>query len=184
MEEILYKRNEPYILSFVAACSNSGKTTLIEKLIPLLQSKGYKIGALKHSAHKIEIDQEGKDSLRFSMAGAEQVIIASKEKIGIIRALREELELKQILKLFSNIDIIIIEGYHNNEYPKIEVHRKSVCNRLLYESNACGGIISIASDENLKTDCEVLDINNEVIIVEWIAKKAEEFFKSQSRSYS
>lgn len=52
-----YKRNEPYILSFVASCSNSGKTTLIEKLIPLLQSKGYRMGALKHSAHKIEIDR-------------------------------------------------------------------------------------------------------------------------------
>lgn len=180
MEELSYKREDPYILSFVAACSDSGKTTLIEKLITLLQSKGYKIGALKHSAHKAEIDQEGKDSFRFSMAGAEQVIVASKEKIGMIRVLQEELELMQILKLFSNVDIIIIEGYHNNEYPKIEVHRKRVCNRLLYESNDCRGIIAIASDEKLDTDCEVLNINNEDCIADWIADKAEEFFKIKS----
>lgn len=86
-----------------------------------------------------------------------------------------ELELKQILKLFSNIDIIIIEGYHNNEYPKIEVHRKSVCNRLLYESNACGGIISIASDENLKTDCEVLDINDGTVSPNGLLKRLKNF---------
>ncbi|MHC1714992.1 MAG: molybdopterin-guanine dinucleotide biosynthesis protein B [Acidaminococcaceae bacterium] len=181
MEEISCKRKDPYILSFVAACSDSGKTTLIEKLIALLQSKCYKIGVLKHSAHKTEIDQEGKDSFRFSMAGAEQVIVASKEKIGMIRVLQEELELMQILKLFSNVDIIIIEGYHNNEYPKIEVHRKSVCNRLLYESNDCGGIIAIASDEKLDANCEVLNINNEDCIAEWIADKAEKFFKTKSR---
>ena len=182
MEDLSFKRKDPYILSFVAACSDAGKTTLIEKLITLLQSKGYSIGALKHSGHKVEIDQEGKDSFRFSMAGAEQVIVASKEKIGMIRVLREEVELKQILKLFSNVDIIIVEGYRNNEYPKIEVHRKSVGKRLLYESNDCAGIIAIASDEKLQTDCEVLDINNEACIAQWIAEKAEEFFASYSRS--
>lgn len=181
MEELSCKRKDPYILSFVAACSDSGKTTLIEKLITLLQSKGYKIGALKHSVHKAEIDRKGKDSFRFSMAGAEQVIIASKEKIGMIRVLQEELELQQILKLFSNIDIIIIEGYRNNKYPKIEVHRKSICNRLLYDSNDCDGIIAIASDEKLNNDCEVLNINNENCIADWIANKAENFFKTKSR---
>jgi molybdopterin-guanine dinucleotide biosynthesis protein B len=178
MAEILIRKN-PYIVSFVATCSGTGKTTLIEKLIVILKSYGYRIGALKHNAHRFEMDDEGKDSYRFAHAGADQVIIASKDKLGMVRTLYKELEIKQILSMFENVDIIIVEGYRNSDYPKIEVHRKLIDSSLLCSNPDYHGFIAVATDEKLKVDCEVLDINNADHIAKLIAEKAKEFFETQ-----
>lgn len=181
MPKISSNRKRPYILSFVATRSGSGKTTLVEKLIVLLKNKGYRIGALKHNACGFQLDYEGKDSYRFAQAGADQVIISSGDRLGMIRTLDKELDLKQILNIFENVDIILIEGFRDSEYPKIEIHRKSIDNHLLYGSSDHHGFIAVASDEALKTDCEVLDINNAEFIAGWIAKKAEEFFETNKK---
>ena len=178
MNEISKSRNKPYILSFVATCSGAGKTTLIEKLIILLKSKGYRIGTLKHNANKFQLDYEGKASYRFAQAGADQVIISSKDKLGMVRTLHEELELEQIVSMFKNMDIVIIEGYRDSEYPKIEIHRKCVDSRLLCSSSDYHGIIAVASDEKLTADCDVLDINDADYIAGWIVEKAEQFFET------
>lgn len=177
MAELSQKGRKPYILSFVAACSDSGKTTLIEKLVIILKGLGYKIGVLKHSAHKVEMDQKGKDSFRFTSAGADEVIVSSRESIGMIRTLREELELERILNLFEDVDIVLIEGYKNSGYPKIEVHRQCMDSTLLCSENRLG-IIAVASDEKLKVDCEVLDLNDKDRIASWIAERAEKFFNT------
>lgn len=111
------------IVSIVGS-SNSGKTTLIEKIIPRLKEKGYKIGALKHDAHNFEIDREGKDSWRMSASGADMVAIASKNKLAFIKVLDCEEKLDEIAeRLFSDADIIITEGYKAENKPKIEVVR-------------------------------------------------------------
>lgn len=179
MAELSNKRERPYILSFVATRSGTGKTTLIEKLITLMNSKGYRVGALKHGAHTIKLDQEGKDSDRFARAGADQVIIASGDKLGMVCTLHEQPELKQIIKRFTDIDILFIEGYRNSEYPKIEIHRQGIDNCLLCSSADYHGFIAVASDEALTVDCEVLDLNNAEYISGWIAEKAEEFFENE-----
>ncbi|AQS06595.1 molybdopterin-guanine dinucleotide biosynthesis protein B [Clostridium beijerinckii] len=166
----LNKSNELKVISIVATKSGTGKTTLIEALIPILKEKNYNIGVLKHDAHKFEIDKEGKDSYRFVKAGADRMVISSKEKIAMIEKLKEEKDLEEILELFIGMDLVIIEGYKNNGYPKIEVHRKEVDQKLLCENESLNRMkfLAVATDEKLNLDIEQLDINDVNKIAEFI----------------
>jgi molybdopterin-guanine dinucleotide biosynthesis protein B len=112
--------------------SDSGKTTLIEKLIPELNQRGYKVATVKHDVHSFEVDKEGKDSWRHRQAGAYCTIISSPEKIAVIRSTDHDLTLEEIRDRFVNdIDIIISEGYKNDNAPKIEIFRKEAQQELL-----------------------------------------------------
>lgn len=102
--------------------SGSGKTTLIEQIIPILKQKGYKVGTIKHDAHKFEIDHERKDTWRMTKAGADSVAISSSNKMALIKNLKEEKSLDELTYwLFKDMDIIITEGYKAIDKPKIEV---------------------------------------------------------------
>jgi len=115
-----FNNEVPVIL--IIGKSGSGKTTFIEKLIPVLEKRGYRIGAIKHTHHQFEIDYPGKDSYRIAQAGAEVVVIASSEKIAVIKKLKEEKSLYEILNwLFSDVDLVLVEGYKNNVMPRIEI---------------------------------------------------------------
>lgn len=161
--------NKP-ILSIVATKSGTGKTTLIEKLIPIFKNRGYKIGVLKHDAHKFDIDKKGKDSYRFTEAGADNVIVASSEKLAMIQILKEERTIEDILPLFQGVDIVIVEGFKNNNYPKIEVHRKEVDDKLLYNDKNfnTSSFVAIASNENLTVNIPVLNINDIYEVADFI----------------
>ncbi|GAA0116433.1 molybdopterin-guanine dinucleotide biosynthesis protein B [Clostridium senegalense] len=169
----LNKKVYPKIISIVATKSGTGKTTLIEKLIPILKEKNRKVGVLKHDAHKFEMDKEGKDTYRFAQAGADNVIISSSTKLAMIQTLKEERTIEDILPLFKDVDLIIIEGFKNNRYPKIEVHRNVVDNNFLYNNLNFkkDTFIAVASDEELDTDIKVLDINNPMEVVKFIEDK-------------
>ena len=104
--------------------SESGKTTLIEKLIPELKKRGYRIGSIKHACQRFDIDKKGKDSWRHRRAGANVVIIASTDKIAMIKDNDCE-SLDNLEKYFQNVDLIIAEGYNKNNKPKIEIVRKA-----------------------------------------------------------
>lgn len=104
--------------------SNSGKTTLIENLIPNLKEMGYKVGTIKHDDHKFDIDHKGKDTWRMAKAGADTVVITSREKMAMIKNIDCENNLDEIAEgLFTDVDIIITEGYKSMDKPKIEVVR-------------------------------------------------------------
>lgn len=104
--------------------SNSGKTTLIENLIPNLKEMGYKVGTIKHDAHKFDIDHKGKDTWRMARAGANTVVITSMEKMAMIKYIDCEKNLDEITEwLFPDVDIVITEGYKSMDKPKIEVIR-------------------------------------------------------------
>lgn len=111
----------------VVGKSNSGKTTLIERLILELRKRGYRVGTIKHDVHSCEIDHEGKDSWRMAQAGSEVVVISSLKKIAMIRDMTpekrsEELSLDESSRwLFPKVDLIITEGYKTKDKPKIEV---------------------------------------------------------------
>ena len=139
------------MISIVATKSNTGKTTLIETLITIFKERGYSIGVLKHDAHKFEIDKEGKDSYRFTKAGADKMIISSKEKLAMVETIKEEKTVEDILNMFGEIDLIIIEGFKNNKYPKIEVHRKDIDSKLLCkdENFDITTFLAVATDEEL-----------------------------------
>lgn len=169
----LNKEKEFSVISIVATKSNTGKTKLIESLITIFKARGYSIGVLKHDAHKFEIDKEGKDSYRFTKAGADKMIISSKEKLAMVEKIKEEKTIDEILNMFGEMDLIIIEGFKNNKYPKIEVHRKDVDSKLLCKDenfDICT-FLAVATDEKLNLDIPELDINEVNKIADFIESK-------------
>lgn len=106
-----------------AAFSGTGKTTLIEKLVRNLKAQGYRIAVIKHDAHKFEIDKEGKDSWRFSQAGADMTLISSAAKTAIIE--QRERTFEQNLSMIHDVDLILVEGYKQEHIPKIGICRKA-----------------------------------------------------------
>lgn len=140
------------ILGFVAA-SGTGKTTLLTELIPILKQSGLRIGLIKHSHHDFEIDQPGKDSFRLREAGASSVMLVSRYRRAIITEFTPEKEprLDEQLKQFdqSELDLILVEGFRAEQFPKIELHRPSLEKPLLYPNDP--DIIAIATDAALET---------------------------------
>jgi molybdopterin-guanine dinucleotide biosynthesis adapter protein len=119
------------IISIVGK-SDSGKTTLIEKLVPELTRRGYRVATIKHDMHGFEVDREGKDSWRHKQAGAHTVVISSPQKIALIRDVEKDLALDEIRgRWIQDVDLILSEGYKKDIQPKIEVFRKEKHKKLL-----------------------------------------------------
>ena len=119
------------IISIVGK-SDSGKTTLIEKLVPELTRRGYRVATVKHDVHGFEVDQEGKDSWRHKRAGAHTVVISSPNKVALIRDVEKDSTLEEIRgKWVQDVDLLISEGYKKDVQPKIEVFRKEKHKKLL-----------------------------------------------------
>jgi molybdopterin-guanine dinucleotide biosynthesis protein B len=130
------------VISFVAK-SGTGKTTLIEKIIPVLKSKGYKLGVIKHDAHRFDIDKPGKDSWRMTQAGADSVLISSPEKVALIEQVEEEKNLDELIAMLPEVNLILTEGFKRNNKPKIEISRSEVSNEILSDP---AELLAIASD--------------------------------------
>ena len=110
-------------ISFVGR-HNSGKTTLIERVIAELVSRGHDVGSIKHHHHKnFEIDHPGKDSFRHRAAGASETVIASPTLLARIKTLDEELECSEIVRSMPGHDIVVVEGYRKSGLPSIEIMR-------------------------------------------------------------
>ena len=117
--------------------SGSGKTTFIEKLIPELIRRGYRVGTVKHHLHDFEIDQPGKDSWRHARAGATTTIIASPQKVAMIKHATAEMPLEEMrTRFFDDVDVIVAEGYKSVRQPKIEIFRAAVHERPLFAHDA------------------------------------------------
>ncbi len=112
----------------VAGFKNSGKTTLVEKLVVELTRLGYRISTVKHAHHSFDIDHEGRDSFRHRRAGAMEVAVVSKSRWAIIHELRDETEpaLADILEKLAPCDLVIVEGYKRDAHDKIEVRNLSL----------------------------------------------------------
>lgn len=111
-----------------AGYSNTGKTTFIEKLIAEFKSRGIRVGVLKHDSHGFQMDHEGKDTWRFSQAGADMVAIASNTQFAVIE--NRGVSLEDALEAFHDVDLIITEGYKFRDHPKIAVYREASGNGL------------------------------------------------------
>ena len=111
----------------IVGASNSGKTTFLEKLIPELRGRGYRIGTVKHDAHGFEMDREGKDTWRHRRAGASTIAISSPAQVATIRQTDSELTLDELAgRFFWTEDLIITEGYKRSRFPKIEIFRTAI----------------------------------------------------------
>lgn len=145
------------IISIVGK-SDSGKTTLIEKLVPELTRRGYRVATIKHDMHEFEVDREGKDSRRHKKAGAHTVVISSPKKIALIRDVERDLKLEEIRdKLIQDVDLILTEGYKKDVQPKIEVFREEKHKELLCtkEDNLVGIVSNKTFD--IGVSCFFLD---------------------------
>jgi len=122
---------KPKIISIVGK-SNSGKTTLLEKLIPLLTDRGYKTGSVKHAHDGFEMDKEGKDSWRHRKAGANATLVITQEKVAIVKDDKQD-HIEKMRSYLWDMDIILAEGFKKQNLPKIEVfrtesvHQKPLC---------------------------------------------------------
>ena len=156
----------PPVLCFVGR-KNSGKTTLMEKVIAGLKAAGHRVAAVKHDAHRFEIDHPWKDSYRFSAAGADITVISSREKTAVVRHHREEILLESILSRFvEGVDIILAEGYKASRFPKIEVHRKATGEPLIDPPPP--GLIAVATDERVESSVPQFDIRDPDAVVRFI----------------
>ena len=159
------------ILGF-AAFSGTSKTTLLTQIIPILKRHGLRIGLIKHSHHNFQIDQPGKDSVRLREAGASAVMLVSTHRRAIITEITSahEPRLDDQFKLFdqSELDLILVEGFKAEQFPKIELHRPSLNKPLLYLKDP--DIIAIASDCAIETPDYLtrLDINKPEMIAAFI----------------
>ena len=137
----------PPVISIVGK-SNSGKTTFIEKLIDELNSRGYRVATIKHTPQGMSLDKPDKDSWRHLNAGSEATAISSPDRVIMIKPVSQELSLDEIARFFGEeYDIILAEGFKQDNAPKIEVHRKEVGSPL----STIKKIIAIATDEPLET---------------------------------
>ena len=157
----------PQMISIVGR-SQSGKTTLIEKLIPALKRRGYKIGTIKHSHHIFDFDKTGKDSWRHKDAGAETVIIASPGKIAMVK--NDYLgSLDGLQRFFDDLDLIITEGYKKEDKPKIEVVRAARHADVLLENDK--HLVAVVSDVELQLNVLVFDLEDVDRLADFIEEK-------------
>lgn len=161
------------ILGFIAF-SGTGKTTLLEQLIPLLVERGVRTALLKHAHHDFDIDKPGKDSYRLRKAGARQVMVASARRWALVTEHSEEQDEPQLRELLTHLDpqqfdLLLVEGFKHEHYPKIELHREILGKPLLFQNDS--HIIAIACDTpQLQAPVPVIDINQPEVICDFILK--------------
>lgn len=140
----------PVIVSIVGK-KGSGKVAVLEALIVLLTSRGFRVGVLKHIARKdVEIDEPGRDTFRYRMSGAEKVVLAGRKRLAIFANLTEETPVEELLFLFKGFDLVLLEGYLPDDFLKIEVHKKELGDFLLTER--VKNVVAICSDGEGRCD--------------------------------
>jgi molybdopterin-guanine dinucleotide biosynthesis protein B/molybdopterin-guanine dinucleotide biosynthesis protein len=148
----------------IVAKSGTGKTTLLEKLISEMKRRGYRVGAIKHDAHRFDIDREGKDSWRLTQAGADTMLIISPSKLAMVKQYTTDQEpslTAAVAEHCTDVDIVLTEGFKRSKMPKIEVHRSARSEKLLCRDEEHDPtLIAVASDIPLSVDVPVFDIND------------------------
>jgi molybdopterin-guanine dinucleotide biosynthesis adapter protein len=157
----------------LAGWSGSGKTTLITKLIPLLVARRLRVSTLKHAHHGFDLDQPGKDSFFHRAAGATEVIISSARRWAILHELREdpEWDLAALIKKISPVDLVLVEGFKRDKFPKLEIHRIANGKPLLHTEDP--HIVAVASDSAVPAArVPVVDLNDIELIADLLLKHA------------
>lgn len=143
----------PPPIVLVVGNSGSGKTTFLENLIPELTHRGLTVGTVKHDVHGFEMDTPGKDSWRHKQAGASTTVISSPFQIGMVRDVDHDHKPDELLFLFPNVDIILIEGYKRANKPKLEIFRSEISKKPLCENDQ--HLLALISDAPVDIDVPV-----------------------------
>ncbi len=160
----------PAVLSIVGR-SKVGKTTFLEKLIPEMSRRGYRVGTIKHDAHDhFEIDHEGKDSWRHREAGAQTVAIGSPSRFALMKKIEKELDLDTIIATyFPDEDLVFTEGYKSGNKAKIEICRKDLQSEPL--CSQADRLIAVVSDFSIPLEVPSFDLENIVGVADFIEER-------------
>jgi len=158
------------VLGF-AAYSGTGKTTLLTKIIPMLVTKGVRVGVIKHAHHSFDVDNPEKDSYKLRKSGATEVLISSRKRWALVHEnCKRELELNELLNKLSDneLDLVLVEGFKHEHFKKIELHRAETKKPYIFTDDE--SVIAIASDEvpDIPFSIPNLDINQPKDIVSFI----------------
>jgi molybdopterin-guanine dinucleotide biosynthesis protein B len=163
-----------------AGFSGSGKTTLVERLIPALKLRGLRVSVVKHAHHKFDIDHPGKDTHRHREAGAFEVVVASNQRLALIREFEQPAQLTVhhlIAELYEGVDWVLVEGFKESNVHKIEVWRGASGKPALYPDDDF--IVAIATDSPAQlpqaTLRPVLDLNDPEAVVQWLMDNQDRF---------
>jgi molybdopterin-guanine dinucleotide biosynthesis adapter protein len=159
--------------------SNSGKTTLLEKLIVELKRRGYTVAAVKHSGSDFQLDHPGKDSWRLTEAGSDAVLLASPHKLAYMQRTSHPPTFEEVIDfLGKKFDFVLIEGFKESSLPRIEVHRKEL-----------GGLISspeklfaVVTDEQLDVAVPQFSNRDGVALVDLLEKRLTVPFRAGTAS--
>ena len=163
-----------------AGFSGSGKTTLVERLIPAIKLRGLRVSVVKHAHHKFDIDHPGKDTHRHREAGAFEVVVASNQRLALIREFEQPAQLTVhhlIAELYEGVDWVLVEGFKESNVHKIEVWRHASGKPALYPEDDF--IVAIATDSPAQlpqaTLRPVLDLNDPDAVVQWLMDNQHRF---------
>lgn len=163
-----------------AGFSGSGKTTLVERLIPALKLMGLRVSVAKHAHHDFDIDHPGKDSHRHRQAGAFEVIVASDQRLALLREFEQPAAMSVhhlLAELYDGVDWVLVEGFKSSDLPKIEVWRSAVGKPARYPDDDF--IVAIATDSPqdlpVATLRPVLDLGNPDAVAHWLADNDHRF---------
>ena len=169
----------------LAGFSGSGKTTLVERLIPEFRLRGLRVSVVKHAHHSFDIDHAGKDTHRHREAGAFEVVVASNQRLALMREFERPMELsvhQLIAELYEGVDWVLVEGFKESDLLKIEVWRALAKKPARYEDDDF--IVAIATDSPAElpsvTHRPVLDLNDVQAVAGWlIANEARFDYRSE-----
>jgi molybdopterin-guanine dinucleotide biosynthesis protein B len=168
---LCYKR--PMRIIGLAGWSGSGKTTLVTKALPRLIARGQRVSTVKHAHHGFDLDQPGKDSFMHRVAGATEVMISSGRRFALLHELREEQEwdLPDLLGKLAPVDLVLVEGFKRDAFPKLEIHRAENGKPLLQPDDP--QIVSIAADTPLPhAKVPVIDLNDIELVCDVLLRHA------------
>tara|TARA_R110002094_G_scaffold52716_9_gene64143 strand:- start:813 stop:1304 length:492 start_codon:yes stop_codon:yes gene_type:complete len=152
----------------VVGWKNAGKTGLMERLVTEISGRGVSVSTVKHAHHSFDVDHPGKDSYRHRVAGATEVLLASRNRFALMHELRgtDEPTLQELLTHLGPVDLVLVEGYKRDAHPKVESHRAETGNPLIAPDDPT--ITAVASDVPLDLDRPVFDLNDTGAIADFI----------------
>lgn len=152
----------------VTGWKNAGKTGLMERLVEEITGRGLSVSTVKHAHHTFDVDHPGRDSYRHRSAGAQQVMLSSRNRWALMSELRgdDEPPLSALLQKLDPVDMILIEGYKRDSHPKVEAYRAETGNSLIAPGDPT--IRAVASDSALELDRPVFDLNDTAAIADFI----------------
>lgn len=152
----------------VVGWKNAGKTGLMERLVTEITGRGFTVSTVKHAHHSFDVDHPGKDSHRHRVAGASEVLLASRNRFALMHEMRgeDELPLSALLEKLSPVDLVLVEGYKRDAHPKVEAHRAETGNPLIAPDDST--VQAVASDSAIDVAIPVFDLDDTGAIADFI----------------